>query len=180
MGVLYLVRHTSVSIDKGICYGQSDVPVSDLFSEEVSLIRNKLGKVEFDKVYSSPLSRCLLLAESLVGNDVFINTDDRIIEMNFGEWEMMKWDDINREEMDKWGNDFVNVACPRGESYLDLFRRSLDFYNEVSHKDKTCCNVLVVTHSGVIRSIISSIRGVELIKSFEFDIPYGGVFKVNF
>ena len=54
---LHLIRHTSLNIPSGICYGQSDVDVSDNFHSEQSLLREKLAHVKFDLVYASLFQR---------------------------------------------------------------------------------------------------------------------------
>ena len=35
---IYLVRHTTPKIDKGICYGQSDLELADSYPEEFKAI----------------------------------------------------------------------------------------------------------------------------------------------
>ena len=58
-----LVRHTSVDVPKGTCYGQTDVPVRDTFEQEAECTRRSLEQyLPFDKVYSSPLTRARKLA----------------------------------------------------------------------------------------------------------------------
>ena len=60
---LILIRHTTPAIEKGICYGQSDLNVADSFEAELELILKEVG--QHRKVYSSPLKRCRILAERL-------------------------------------------------------------------------------------------------------------------
>ena len=58
-----LIRHTSVAVPKGTCYGQTDVPVADTFEQEAAATRAVLGRYgQFDAVFSSPLTRARLLA----------------------------------------------------------------------------------------------------------------------
>ena len=57
-----LIRHTSVNVPSGICYGQSDVDVSGNFEFEAPIVKDKLASNRFDAVYSSPLQRCEKLA----------------------------------------------------------------------------------------------------------------------
>lgn len=64
---IVLVRHTSVGVRKGTCYGWSDVPLAESFPEEAQrtyeTLRALVGKDEnastlnncFDAVYCSPL-----------------------------------------------------------------------------------------------------------------------------
>lgn len=121
---IYLVRHTTPLIEKGICYGQSDLDITDKFESESKVI---LNKIQFDSdtiIYSSPSKRCTKLASLFNTN---FKTDERILEMNFGDWELKKWDAIPSEEMTPWMQDFVNVKVPNGESYTELAERTTNF-----------------------------------------------------
>ena len=59
---LYIARHTSVDVPQGTCYGHTDVPLRNTFNEEAEAVKQKLDGLHFDKVYTSPLSRCIRLA----------------------------------------------------------------------------------------------------------------------
>src|SRR5580692_7160561 len=64
MNEIYLIRHTTPAIGKGICYGQSDLDITSSFREEADLIRQHIPDyIRF--IHSSPLRRCALLAEYL-------------------------------------------------------------------------------------------------------------------
>ena len=82
---IYLIRHTKTDTKKGLCYGQSDVPLADSFYDEALQLQQKLPELNGDcKVFSSPLSRCLRLANRFSDT---VTTDERLLEMNFGNWE---------------------------------------------------------------------------------------------
>lgn len=57
--VVYLIRHTSVDVPQGVCYGQTDVPLNPTFEEEAAQTSARLKGLQFDKVYMSPLTRCV-------------------------------------------------------------------------------------------------------------------------
>ena len=65
----FFLRHTSLDVKKDIFYGQTDLDVSNSFSNELKLIKKKIKteRISFSNfvVYSSPLKRCLKLAKSL-------------------------------------------------------------------------------------------------------------------
>lgn len=167
---VYLIRHTSPAIEKGICYGQSDIFLNgDLFDEESQLVRTKVP-IQFDCVYSSPLNRCLTLAQTL-SPDVI--QDDLLKEIHFGEWEMQPWKDIAAEPLNRWMNDFVNEPVPGGENYLALHQRSAQFLNKLL--DKKVETVGIVTHAGNIRSLISLVLDLPLKNSFRLNPGYGSV-----
>jgi alpha-ribazole phosphatase len=97
--------------------------------------------------------------------------------MNFGEWEMIPWDDIPAEPLKKWMDDFVNQRSPGGESYMELYNRSVLFWENLKKTEYN--RVAVVTHSGVIRSILCYILNVSLLNSFKFKIDYSGISLVK-
>ena len=124
---VYLVRHTETVCEKGICYGQSDVGIREPYDVIFESILNQLPQ---DAVlYSSPLQRCAILAKHIQENTQIdsIIEDSRLMEMNFGDWELKKWDAIPQEVLNPWMTDFVNVRVPNGESFVDLDDRVRDF-----------------------------------------------------
>ena len=87
-----LIRHTRVNVPKDILYGQLDVGLADSFPQEAEAYRQQLPR-DFDAVFSSPLTRCKRLAETL--EYTAIEFDERLMEYNFGNWEGLR-----REEID--------------------------------------------------------------------------------
>jgi alpha-ribazole phosphatase len=171
---IYLVRHTAPAVASGVCYGQSDIGVIDTFLQEAQLISQQLPS-KVAAVYSSPLQRCTLLATHLFPQQAVITAPD-LMEINCGHWELQRWDDIPKAQLDPWMNDFVHVRIPGGESYTDLFERCTRRFDE-------CCKqpypAVLVVHGGVIRSILSYITGTALIDSFnQFSLYYGCVIKI--
>jgi len=167
---LYLVRHTTPDIEKGICYGQSDIPVTSNFEYEAKEVLKKLPVLDDSfTVYSSPLKRCKLLAQTISKTTIIY--DNRLKELDFGDWELKKWDAIDTNELTPWMNDFVNKKTTNGESYIDLNQRILEFMHSISTNKK----VVLFTHAGVIRVILSYINKVTLKDSFDFKIAYGEV-----
>ena len=82
-----LIRHTSVDVPPGMCYGQTDVPLKPTFETEAAVTAENLKTyLPFDHVYTSPLTRCVRLATYCGYPDA--ERDKRIMEINFGDWEM--------------------------------------------------------------------------------------------
>lgn len=171
---IYLIRHTTPNIEKDICYGQSDIDVTENFENEAKKIVTQIQFDDLTKVFSSPLKRCKKLAEKFSKN---IQFDERLLEINFGNWELQSWNTIPRSESDPWMNDFVNVTIPNGESYLDLAARADLFFEEI--KLLKCEKIIVVTHAGVIRTIMAKLNNIALVKSFDIKVEYGQVFKIE-
>ena len=65
---IYLLRNTNPDIEKGTCYGQTDIDVPETFEEEFSNILPNISNLNIDKVYSSTLKRSYKLAEKISKN----------------------------------------------------------------------------------------------------------------
>lgn len=173
---IYLIRHTSVAVAPGICYGQKDVDLSDTYSTELEEVKNSLKDLNFDVVYSSPLTRAKRLANDIYKDNVVI--DDRLMELNFGDWEGKVWDEIRDPNLEKWMEDFVNRKCSNGESFVMLKDRVLEFWNELRSKNYN--KVAVFTHGGVIRTFQSIEKNIKLEDSFNAPTPaFGEVVILN-
>lgn len=172
---LYLIRHTKVNIAPGICYGQSDIELVESYLTDFQSIKEKLNKVSFDAIYTSPSKRCKKLADFLNYSTPII--DERLMELNFGEWEMQAWDNINHPDYSLWMNDFVNVSCPGGESFIDLHLRVESFLTDLEKTNYS--NIAIITHSGVIRSVFAHIHKEELKDAFKREINFGDIFTIK-
>lgn len=167
---LCLVRHTRTAMSEGICYGQTDTDVADTFNSEYPSVVSQLTGLEFDLIYSSPLKRCLRLA-GLFSSDVL--PDNRLLEMNFGRWEGVRWDEIfDSTDGKKWFSAFTTRQCPGGESFIDLQERAWSFLQDIDGKGK---RVLAVTHAGMMRAMLVRLGLEEADTVFGKKIPFGGI-----
>lgn len=178
---VYLIRHLQTTFGKEYCFGQSDIPLQKPFLTTHDKIVNNI-KIQNAVLYSSPLERCKQLANHFkMYNESTpkIHFDIRLKEINFGEWEMKKWNEINQEKLNKWMEDFVNEKTPNGECFTDLHKRVKDFFDEmiISHNDKNE-TTLLITHAGVIRSILCQILEIPLRNAFKIPSNYGSVTKI--
>lgn len=167
---IYLIRHTSVDVPQGMCYGQTDVPLKKTFEEEAEVVKEKLEQIQPGVVFSSPLSRCTRLANYCgFGNAVL---DDRIKEMNFGDWETQQWDKI---DMSVWDDDWVNPPAPGGESFVQMYQRVSSFFDEL--KEQAPDTVFVFTHGGVISCAHVYFEQADINEAFDLMPQYGEIVK---
>lgn len=147
-----LVRHTSLAVASGICYGQSDIEVAESFASEAESISEKLRHC--DRLITSPLSRCIKLAD-VIGQRFGLKpmVDARVAEMNFGEWEQQPWSAIPRHQLDAWAGDFLHARPHGGESVAMFRRRVRAAVREHEHQNR---DTVIVCHSGVIRVQLST------------------------
>ncbi|TKG93690.1 alpha-ribazole phosphatase [Puteibacter caeruleilacunae] len=173
--MILLIRHTKPEVEKGICYGQADLDVAGTFFEEVDAIRDVMPKLKGAYIHSSPLQRCSKLAKELFPNDT-IHYDQQLMELDFGEWEMKAWSEIDETALRHWGDNFVEVKPPKGECLKDVQRRVLECWKTL---DKNETHV-IVAHDGVLRIILSELLEIPLRSIFRMELPYGTVVKLKY
>ena len=171
-----LIRHTSVDVPKGTCYGQSDVPVAATFEQEAEATRQNLAQyLPFDQVYASPLTRARKLAAYCGYPQPRL--DNRLKEMYMGEWEMQRYDDMQGEYLDAWYQDYMHLPTPGGESFQNVAARVGAFLDEL--KQKPYQRVAVFAHGGVL--ICAGIYGglFKEAEAWEHQVAYGGIQKIE-
>lgn len=165
--ILHLVRHPKPVVEPGICYGRLDLPAESPETVAAQLRREISAGLP---VWSSPLRRCRELAECLHGQPIF---DERLVEMDFGNWEGQSWDDIPRRELDAWAADVAAYAPPGGESPLALQQRALAFVASL-----TVPQAVIVTHAGVIRTLLAHWQGLPPERWPDLHFDYGSCTRV--
>ena len=173
---VYIVRHTSVDVPFGICYGQTDVPVREAsFVQEAEVVKKNLAALAFDAVFTSPLTRAVRLAAHCGYPDA--QRDERLKELNFGEWEWTFIYENDSPEVLYWFSHQVQARCPGGESFLDMQARLKDFIEEQRPRYERIC---LFAHGG-IHLCAKMLHGV----TFQNDVfmhlpPYGSVVRYDF
>lgn len=170
---IYLIRHTTPDIDKGVIYGRLDVDLMETFGEEASVIVAQLPE-QIGCVYSSPSTRCLRLAEKISKN---VQTDERLRELNFGAWEGARWDDIDRLVLQNWMDDWLHRAPEQGESFTQMAQRVHQFWLQITSGKNS--PVVIVSHAGVIRIIHTFVLGKKMEEAFDLKLTYGAVCKID-
>ncbi|MCM5663745.1 alpha-ribazole phosphatase [Galbibacter mesophilus] len=168
---VYVIRHTKLNIEKDVCYGRLNVSLSESFQEDAKYYKKKLPDT-FDAVFSSPSERCMSLAEKLSLQQIL--NDNRLLEIDFGDWEGKKWNDIDKQQLDKWMNDFVNQKPENGESLIEMYERVTQFMENLKKQDHK--RVLLVTHAGVIRCLWSYLLKIPLNNIFKIPVGFQEVF----
>jgi alpha-ribazole phosphatase len=175
---ILVVRHTRIAVDPSLCYGNTDVPLANTFPNEAAEVKNRLTQwFPFEKVYSSPLTRALKLAQYLQ-DDRSVIQDDRLKEINFGEWEMKTWSQIGLKRFSSWVEN-TKERAPSIENYSDVTARIMDFFNDLIER-RPAEKILIVTHSGPMRCILARYSGAPLSNLFTFRIDYGGILHLKY
>lgn len=172
---LILVRHTSVHVPPGTCYGQTDVGVADTFEQEAAQTKATLDALletdRPDAAFTSPLTRARLLATYCGFADA--TADRRLLEMNMGDWEMQRYDDIRDPYLQQWYADYLHLPTPHGESFPMQCKRVATFLDELKVCGHRC--VVVFAHAGVIGAAMVYAKRYSPQEVWQHPVPYGGV-----
>ena len=121
MALFYFVRHgaTAWNVEGRVC-GSTDVPLSDLGRRQAQLLAKRLNSISVEAIYSSPLQRALetarLICEAMGREPVL---DVRLTELNYGTWEGMTFEEIERATpalYRAWDENPADLAPPGGET----------------------------------------------------------------
>lgn len=151
--LLFLIRHPPVAVAAGVCYGASDVALATDAGPVADALRAQLP--ERYRVVSSPSSRCLQLARALHGTP---DIDPRLREISFGAWELQRFDDLPRTDLDRWAADVWGFRPPGGESALDMAHRAWAAWLDIATHDG---HLVVVSHGGPLRVIAGRLTGLQ-------------------
>lgn len=169
---IHLLRHPKPNIAKGICYGQTDLLIKfPLLNIDIEALKAQ----HYDYIYTSSLQRCTHVSDLF--DQPFI-IDERLKEVNFGDWEMKYWHEIPASEIEPWYADYITIRPPNGESFIDLIGRVQSFTNEQLSNKRTK-KILIITHLGVIRTFAHLYMHADLKMVFNLDVPYGEMLKLK-
>ncbi len=172
---LICVRHTSVDVPAGVCYGRTDVPLGASFESEARRVAERLSGRTFDAVRTSPSGRCTRLAAFCGFPDAV--RDGRLTELDFGVWEMRRWDDLRGSDVQAWYADWLRVPAGGAESLQDQYRRVASFVRDLSGRGTA--SALLFTHGGVIACLRVCAGECTLERAFDRPVAFGEVVSLH-
>jgi len=161
---LFLIRHPRPLLGDGICYGRLDIEAEDP-RPVAARLRPLLPAGT--PVVSSPLQRTRRLAAALHPQP---SCDERLQEIDFGEWEGRPWERIERRLLDAWAGDVLHFVPPGGESVAMLQARALACVGDLRGSD--CA---LVTHAGVIRVLLGHWLRLPIDEWSRLPLDFGSV-----
>lgn len=163
---IYLIRHgeTAWNADGNKYCGRTDLPLTEKGIAQAEALHEQLKNIALDAVYSSPLQRAMLTAKIAAGSKE-VTADDRLIEIDFGNWEGKTKEEFIKEAPLLWKSWQDNPENTRaggiGETASEVINREKSFYDEMLKK-YPAGNILVVGHNGLNRLYLSWKLGMPL------------------
>ncbi|TKD68279.1 histidine phosphatase family protein [Pseudalkalibacillus hwajinpoensis] len=163
---VYLIRHGESEWNAaGDLYcGRTDIGLSSIGRKQAEDAGIFLNSVRFDFAYASPLIRARDTAQIILGDaGLSIQTDERIYEGDFGEWEGRSKKEFIAQDPESWENWMANPwetrAGRTGETAREMYERASSFFKEIGEKHPED-TVLVVAHNNTIRFFLAGILGM--------------------
>ena len=150
---IWITRHGQTELNlKKLMQGRVDEPLNDTGRNQAKAARAQIGDIKFDAVFASPLDRAVETASILGGVDRSqVITDDRIIETDFGKYDMKSYYRMGIPMTLYWALPEIFPAPKTVETIESMAARSRSFLNDLQKKDYD--NVLIVCHGGIIRAL---------------------------
>lgn len=181
---LVLVRHGETDYNRdGRWQGaDSDPPLDDRGRGQAREVGEALAGVPFTALYSSDLERALESAR-IIGEAVGL--EPRVLEglreMSHGAWEGKTREEILETWPDEYAlfeSDPWNVSRPEGDSYRDLAERIWPLLDRLAERHQGE-RILVVTHGGPIRLVLSELAGTPLTERDRLGVENGSWFVIE-
>ena len=158
---LVCVRHGRTSWNSVRRFqGRTDVPLDDEGRAQAQDLAAFLAGEDFDRAYASPLGRAQETARAILAgrSGPVLQTDDDLVEMAFGTWEGLTWDEIvaAHPELDRKDETKPRHLTPEGgESFDEVVVRVERFLGRIT--DASADRVLVVAHAGILHALVRAL-----------------------
>jgi len=174
MKTLWLVRHARPLIDTERCYGRLDIAAdAEATLQAAQDLRQSLQPLHGQlQIRHSPLQRCRQLALYLqtLEPDFVSIPDGRLLEMDFGHWEGLRWNDIGEAAIGAWAHDLALHAPGDGESLAQMLQRVHEALQDALSSNSE--HMVWICHAGVARCAQWLLQhGHRLPQSHEWTLP---------
>ena len=122
--MIVLVRHGETAANRArLALGRADPPLTEVGRSQVHALATRFATSGIERVVSSPLRRAVETATAIAtALDCTVEVDDRLVEMDYGEWDERSFGDFPAEDLARWRRD-ASFAPPGGESLIDVGAR---------------------------------------------------------
>lgn len=153
---LHLCRHGRTGANaSGLLLGRADPDLDPLGRRQAQAIAAALPRPEV--VVSSPLARCRQTAEAF---GVPIEIDERLIELDYGDYDLVPLRDIPAETWARWRQDPA-FRPPGGETLEELAARVREALDGLGER-AIAADVVVVSHVSPIKAALAWALGAPI------------------
>jgi broad specificity phosphatase PhoE len=182
MSEILFIRHAETDMAGTFC-GHSNPPLNMRGRNQLSELLSALNSESIDEIYASDLLRARETGETIAEvRAIKCHLRPSLREINFGQWEGLRWKEIEQRHgahAQRWLAEYPNLAAPDGESVDDFERRVLVEVSSLTMRAKER-GVAVVTHGGVLRTVMCRLCGLSEEEALELTRSYCSIFRYKF
>jgi alpha-ribazole phosphatase len=183
MSELLFIRHAETDMAGTFC-GHTDPELNASGRAQLAEFIRTMSVENIGVVYSSDLRRAHATGRAIAerfGVDCHVRPTLR--EIDFGQWEGLTWKEIERRDETyarRWIAEYPRVPAPDGEDFCDFERRILDEVKYMSMEAQAKgSNIAVVTHAGVLRTVLCRLHGCSKDDAWEQTRSYCSVARLD-
>ena len=171
---IILTRHYKTRTnEENRILGWGDSPPGTNWRADIEFVDNRLLEhgLKFDEIYSSELerSRQTAIIHAVRFGISAVNSSPELNEVNYGQLQTQKKDSVAESYPQHKNNP--DMVYPGGESFRQMQQRSVKFLlSLVAAKPQQ--TILIVSHAGVIRGIVSHFLGLDYASSLKHSISF--------
>jgi len=168
---IYLIRHAECegNVIKALS-GRTDFKLTKTGREMSIALLNELKQHKIDKIYSSPLSRCIDTMKPTAEHfKLKINICNNLIEKDFGIYDGMKWEEVEKinPQIIENKNKLNEITGIEGqETTQKVLERMKQCMKKIA-EDNDGKRVVVCSHGCAIIAFLKEIKGVSLTEQKE-------------
>ena len=163
MTVFHLLRHGEPAVLGRLNGRLPGVGLSATGRAEIAAQARRLAGENIEAIYASPMQRTRETAEILSDRlRLPIHYREDVIEIDYGEWTGLTFDEIRRDERwQMWSRSRGIAATPGGESWRHVQDRVVGALFDL-HQGHPNDSVVIVTHGDAIRAALLFALGMPL------------------
>lgn len=182
--VVDLLRHGEYEGDTDVFRGSGCNSDDDFLSDYgwQQMVKAIEGQDNWDYIVSSPQQVCREFAELVASEEsIDLEVNSALEEIDFGLWEGLTPIEIIQNDanlLNSWWQTPTTVTPPEGEEYQQFRARVLIALKELIQNNKES-RILLVTHAGVIRTIMTYLLGMNEADLFRINVNYAGFTRLH-
>jgi probable phosphoglycerate mutase len=180
--MIYLVRHGETEFNaERRQQGHMDSPLTALGRAQAhaagELLKRQIADAQGWRIVASPLGRAQHTAQ-IIGETLGlpVETDPRVIEVSFGEWDGRLRDELAAEFPETFGRGDWQFAAPNGETYDAVESRIADWLTDLPPEPER--KVIVVCHGGSGRVVRGAYLGLPRAQTWAQPVPQDAIYRL--
>ena len=163
---LYMVRHGQTAASRENRFsGSLDPPLTQVGEAMAEAFARAYAALTWDAIYTSPMLRTRQTAEALSRRTgVELTVDDGLKEIEYGEWEGLRQDEVRTrwpDAFEYWASDVASRGTPGGETAFHVAARAMRVVEAIRSRHERG-NVVLVSHKATLRVITCALLGLDV------------------